>query len=162
MMIGALGAILYKRRHRIFLAITDNVISQLICWLILLMVAANQYHMASVKDNEIISVVALVIIIGQVNTKNRIINLEKNVFDFLGKISYGIYVIHPLLIFFAAKFLGKLQLPTSVKYPLVYLFITGATILLAWISYEFYEKKFLSIKKRFEVIKSSASRTGSP
>jgi peptidoglycan/LPS O-acetylase OafA/YrhL len=158
MMIGALGAVLYKRRHSLFMTIADNKISQAICWLVLLLVASNKYHIASVIDNEIISVVALIIIIGQINLKNRIINLENSVFDFLGKISYGIYVIHPLLIFLTGRILGKMQLHPWIKYPLVYLFITGLTILIAWILYELYEKRFLRLKKKFEVVKTSASR----
>jgi peptidoglycan/LPS O-acetylase OafA/YrhL len=158
MMIGALGALLYKRRYSLFMKIANHKISQAICWLILLLVAINKYHVASVIDNEIISVVALIIIIGQINSKNRIVNLENNVFDFLGKISYGMYVIHPLLIFLISRIAGKMQLHPWIKYPLVYLFITGLTILIAWASYEFYEKRFLRLKKKFEVVKTCASR----
>ena len=103
MMIGGVGAILYKQKHSLFLRLVDNKISQSICWFILFLVAINKYHFASIIDNEIISVVGLVIIIGQINIKNRLINLENSIFDFLGKISYGIYVVHPLLIFLFAK-----------------------------------------------------------
>jgi peptidoglycan/LPS O-acetylase OafA/YrhL len=84
---------------------------------------------ASVIDHEIVSVVTVMLIIGQITVKNRLINLDNKVCDFLGKISYGMYVIHPLIIFFAAKLLKETDLPSLLKYSLVYAFVTGITIL---------------------------------
>ena len=101
--------------------------------------------------------VALVIIIGQINIKNRLINLENGVFDFLGKISYGIYVIHPLLIFFAAKIFIDLEVISFYKYLIVYFVVLMATILTAYLSYTYMEKYFLNFKKHFEVVKSAST-----
>ncbi len=157
MMIGGVGAILYKQKHTLFLRLADNKISQSICWFILFLVAINKYHFASIIDNEIISVVGLVIIIGQINIKNRLINLENSIFDFLGKISYGIYVVHPLLIFLFAKIFSELTIATPYKYIIVYGTILVATILTAYISYTYMEKYFLNFKKRFEVVKSAST-----
>ena len=121
-------------------------------------VAINKFHVASFLDNEIISVVALCLIIGQINIKNRILNLETNVFDFLGKISYGIYVIHPLLIFFCTKLLGNLQMNLVCKYIIVYSAVLIVTILLAHLSYKYFEKYFLNFKDKFVVIKSYGTK----
>ena len=157
MLLGAAGAILFKKKQRLFLQITDNLLTQIICWGILFLVAINRYHLASFIDNEIISLVALCLIIGQINIKNRLINLETKALDFLGKISYGIYVIHPLLIFFVSNFLGKIQLSPGLKYPLVYLSILVITILFAHFSYQYFELYFLRFKKKFEIVKSKGS-----
>jgi peptidoglycan/LPS O-acetylase OafA/YrhL len=46
-------------------------------------------------DDEIISIVALLLIIRQIGIKNRLINLEVKPLEFIGWISYGIYVIRP-------------------------------------------------------------------
>jgi peptidoglycan/LPS O-acetylase OafA/YrhL len=160
MMIGALGAVWYKNRYRLFMRIADNKITQFICWVILLLVAFNQYHIASVLDKEIIAVVALLVIIGQIGVTNRLVNLETTIMDFLGRISYGIYVIHPLVLFFFAKTIGQLSVVTPVNYILAYSVILAATIFISHLSYNYFERPFLKFKKRFEVVKSSASREG--
>ncbi len=158
MMIGGLGALLYKKENVLFLRFTDNKITQVFCWVILFLIAINKYHIASVLDNEIISVVALCLIIGQIKIKNRLINLDVGIMDFLGKISYGIYVMHPLVIFLFSKLLFGFELYAPLKYTLVYLTVISTTILLSYLSYTYFERYFLKYKKRFEVIKSAASR----
>jgi peptidoglycan/LPS O-acetylase OafA/YrhL len=157
MMIGALGAIIYKRNNLVLLNLIDNKVIQIGCWITMLLVAVNIFHVASVIDNEIISIVTLLIIIGQVNIKNRIVNLETRAFNFLGKISYGIYVIHPLMIFFFIKILKNVEMSGSLKYLTVYGCIIGCTILISYLSFTFFEKHFLKIKEKFVVVQSSSS-----
>ena len=159
MMIGAIGAILYKQSNHWFLKLTDNKIAQGICWFILFLVAINKYHFASIIDNEIISIVALVLIIGQINIKNRLINLEINILDFLGKISYGIYVIHPLIICWLSKAFDHISVETPYKYFEVYAITLGLTILLSFLSYKYFEQYFLKLKKKFVVVPSSSTKT---
>ena len=159
MMVGALGALLYKQGNKIFLKIADNIVTQCICWFVIFLLMINRFHIASIIDNEIISVVALMLIIGQIRIKNRVVNLEKPIFDFLGKISYGIYVIHPILIFYSAKLLKDLNIPAPLKYFTVFATVLGATIFLAYLSYNYFEKYFLNFKKKFVVVNSSSTNT---
>lgn len=158
MLIGALGAILYKNKHRYFLFFVNNKITQCICWFVVFLVAINKYHFASFIDNEIISIVSLCLIIGQIEIKNRIVNLEVNAFDFLGKISYSIYVIHPLIILLFSKIFFGIKGDGFCKYILVYTSILGATIFVSYISYTYFEGYFLKLKKKFTIIKSSNSK----
>ncbi|MEO6252908.1 MAG: acyltransferase [Ferruginibacter sp.] len=159
MLIGSLGAIFYFTKQPLFLKICSSKISQLFAWLIVLLLLLNVFHVASIIDHEIVSLVTVILIIGQITVKNRLINLDNRVCDFLGKISYGMYVIHPLIIFFAAKLLKETDLPPLLKYSLVYTFVTGATILISWISYEYFEKRFLRIKMRYTTVASSNTRS---
>ena len=159
MMIGALGAILLKNENTLFQRLMDNKLIQSICWIIMILVAINQFHFISFIDNEVISVVTLVLIVGQIRIKSRILNLENNFFDFLGKISYGIYVIHPLLIFFFSKIFIGIEINIYFKYITVYTSIISTTILLSYISFECFEKSFLKLKKNFVVIKSTATKS---
>jgi peptidoglycan/LPS O-acetylase OafA/YrhL len=158
MMIGAAGAILYREKNKLFLKITDNKLAQGLCWFIILLTAVNKFHISSLLDNELISVVALFLIIGQIQIKNRLINLEITALSFPGKISYGIYVFHPLLIFLFSKFLNQIDTQAPYKYFIVYFSTLIATILLSYISYKYFEMYFLNLKKKFEVVSSSATK----
>ncbi len=150
MMIGGLGAVLYKQHHQLFLRLIDNKLMQLACWIVIVLSAVNKFHVASLLDNEIISLVTVFLIVGQINTRNRIVNLENKVFDFLGRISYGIYVFHPLVIFYYSIAL-KNMLPASLpfRYIFVYLIVLGTTILAAYLSFHYFEKHFLKLKEKY-------------
>ena len=154
MVIGAIGAILYKQHDGFFLKYTDNKAAQTVAWIIIVLSAANVFTVASIINNEIISTVTVVLIIGQINKRNRFINLEIPVLDFLGKISYGIYVIHPLAILAASVLVSGLRVAAPIKYILVYSSIVSITILLAYLSFRYFESYFLRIKSRYSVIES--------
>ncbi len=158
MMIGAFGAVLYYSKNALFLKFADTKLTQIGCWIILVLVGLNKFHIASVIDNELISMVTVLLIVGQINCTNRIVNLENNFFDFLGKISYGIYVVHPLVIFFLAKLLMPLVLPDFIKYFLVFFSTVGGTVFIAFLSYNYYEKYFLTFKQKFSIVPSSGTR----
>ncbi|MBX7126416.1 MAG: acyltransferase [Cyclobacteriaceae bacterium] len=156
MLIGALGALWYRAGNRWLMAVADNKLTQAVCWLVIGLAAINRFHIASVIDNEIIAFVALLLILGQIGVRNRVINLERPLFDALGRISYGIYVIHPLAIFLLGKGLRDVALDATLKYPLVYALVLSATIGTAWFSYHYFESYFLGLKRRYEVVPSEA------
>lgn len=156
MMIGALGSIFYRQNIKWFFTVTNNKLTQLLCWGVMLLCLFNKFHIASIIDNEIIAIVGLCLIMGQINTKNRIINLENKLCIFLGKISYGVYVIHPLVIFYTSKIIGNLIMPYYLKYLLVYFSIIAITIVLSSFSFNYFEKYFLKIKSRYVLVDSRA------
>ncbi len=155
MLIGAIGAILYFQKSALFLKVTDNLVAQSISWVVIFLVAINNFHVVSFLDNEIISVVTVFLIIGQIQKTKRIVNLDTAFFDFIGKISYGIYVIHPLVIFYLSKAMAFSNKTNPLNYLLVYLSVLLTTITLAYLSYEFFEKRFLFLKVKYSTIKSS-------
>ena len=120
-------------------------------WCVIGLLAINKYRFASIIDQEFISIVTVTLIIGQINVKNKVFNLENTVFDFLGKISYGIYIWHPLVILGFSKVLSDLVLPNNLKYGFVYLSIILTTIGVAYMSFQYFEKYFLKMKERFSV-----------
>lgn len=85
-----------------------------------------------------------------------IIYLDRKYFNSIGKISYGIYVIHPLLIFLALQLIGSFAQSPIWNYIFLCVLITGATVLLSYLSYDYFEKRFLNYKSRFSKIKSRA------
>jgi peptidoglycan/LPS O-acetylase OafA/YrhL len=154
MLIGAVGAILYYKQNLRFLSISTHKIIQAISWGVIFLLAINKFHLASVIDGEIISVITVFLIVGQITKRNNIINLENFFFDFIGKISYGIYVIHPLLIFIFQKYIGRFNSDSLINYIYVYLLVTSTTILFAYLSYEYFEKIFLKLKSRYSTVHS--------
>jgi peptidoglycan/LPS O-acetylase OafA/YrhL len=159
MIIGGMGALLYFMKHELFLRIATHAVTQTIAWGIMVLFMFN-LHFGITLNHEIAGACTLAIIIAQAERKNRIFNLENKVCDFLGKISYGIYVYHPLVIFSMAWLLHRFTLSNGVKYALVYAGIFAVTIFTAYVSYEYFEKKFLKLKDRFSTVFSSSVKTG--
>jgi peptidoglycan/LPS O-acetylase OafA/YrhL len=159
MMMGGAGAILYKKQNKTFLRIATHKVTQVVAWFSIGLVVLNRFHIASVLDTEIISLFTVFIIVAQITQKNRLINLEQSGFDFLGKISFGIYIYHPLVIFLLSKLIGPLTLPTISKYILTYVAVFSATIAVAFVSYNYLEHYFLKLKHRFSVLHSVPSKS---
>lgn len=85
-----------------------------------------------------------------------ILNLELPLFRTLGKYSYGIYVYHAVLSEMILIFLNR-NFPSGglLLYDLVYpLLCIAVTALVAGLSYEFYEKRFMQLKEKYSVLKS--------
>lgn len=156
MAIGGIGAILFFNNNSYFKKLVYLRAVQLIAWFVILLLAFNKFHIASIIDPEILSLVTVVLIVNVCSNPKTLINLDRPVFNFLGKISYGIYVIHPLVIYLYAQVLNTFQFHTYVKYFLIYSGVLFFTILCAYISYEFFEKRFIKLKDKFTVIKSSS------
>jgi peptidoglycan/LPS O-acetylase OafA/YrhL len=87
------------------------------------------------------------IILNLVRPETSLINIDYKLFDALGKISYGIYMYHPIVISLVLALVYKYKLEW-LTYPAVYII----TIVIAWLSYRFVESYFLKLKHRFSVI----------
>jgi peptidoglycan/LPS O-acetylase OafA/YrhL len=66
-------------------------------------------------------------------------------FLYLGKISYGLYLLHPIALFMAYTFLPDPWRTFWLQFPLVIIF----SIVLSTLSYHFFEMHFLKLKKNF-------------
>jgi len=155
MLIGAAGALLYYKNSS-YLKYATNIYTQMACWTLMGLLVINRFNISSLVDNEIIALVTVAIILAQINRTNMIIDLDRGAMDFLGKISYGIYVIHPLVIFVLAQNLPTFHESTLANYLFVYAAVMALTIGLSYLSYRFYEKRFILMKSRFSTIKSKA------
>ncbi len=160
MSMGAIGAILLHQNNQFFMRFCTHILTQFSCWTVIGLLLFNKYHIASVLDQEIVSAVAVCLIINLSCNPKTIVRMDYPIFDFLGKISYGIYVMHQLVIFYFARLLYHFELQPGIKYPLVYIGVIGITIGLAYLSYEYFEKRFLVLKEKFSVVKSSTSPNG--
>ena len=77
-----------------------------------------------------------------------------NVLNYIGKLSYGVYMYHPLMIYFSFSIMNKLNIDNTVYHNiLVYLMVLGLTFLISHLSYNYIELHFLKIKSRFSPTK---------
>lgn len=77
---------------------------------------------------------------------------NNKVFDYFGKISYGLYMYHSIVILYVVK-ISFLKDSDS----LIIIAVTILTLLISALSYELFEMKFLKLKKSFVVIKTDSS-----
>ena len=80
-----------------------------------------------------------------------IFSLENKLFTYLGKISYGLYMFHPLAIICAVKIFLVLYYTKSI---LVYPLTVAVAIVLAALSYQFFEKYFIKKKVKYSAVVS--------
>lgn len=81
---------------------------------------------------------------------NPFFNIDNVVTKFLGKISYGIYMYHWLIILLVIRLTSSL-INHSMYNIYVYMLSFGLTIIISWFSYITYERFFLNLKKKFEI-----------
>jgi peptidoglycan/LPS O-acetylase OafA/YrhL len=122
-----------------------NLVILLTCWILNINFLFNDQFYATLFG---------ILIINFAINPNVLFSLEYKVFNYLGKISYGLYVYH-LMAFSINNFI--IYFFQIKEIPMIVIFLMGLllTIFLAAISYEFIEKPFLKIKSnKFTIVKS--------
>lgn len=102
------------------------------------------------------SVPFLIIIMNVAANENSILKLRNRVFDFLGRISYGIYMYHLICITFSFHVLDKIfHFPERLEgwqSLLLYALSIPLTIAVSALSYYYFEKKFILRKRKFTTV----------
>lgn len=98
----------------------------------------------------------LIIIMNVSFNKGSLIRFENKILDFLGKISYGIYMYHIICITFTLHVMDKvLSLPQNMTWSqnlLYYLCSVILTILVSALSYRYLERVFIRRKKNYTTV----------
>jgi peptidoglycan/LPS O-acetylase OafA/YrhL len=103
------------------------------------------------------SLAFLVIILNVSSNPDSIIKLENKVFNFLGKISYGIYMYHLMCITFTVYLVDYIvhfeHIQISFAHTLlIYIISILLTILVSHVSYTYFERIFTTRKKKFTTV----------
>ncbi len=152
MAIGGIGAVLvFEKRKRaldfLYARATQYITLAIVLILIALGVHFPWFHF------EIYGLLFTILIVNLATNPRSIINLEQRPVKYLGRISYGLYMFHALVILVVMKLLLRWNLYHDYwLYPLAVL----GTIGIATLSYEYFEKQFLKLKKRFVIVDSGA------
>jgi peptidoglycan/LPS O-acetylase OafA/YrhL len=73
---------------------------------------------------------------------------------YLGKVSYGIYMFNPVVIFLILKLCSEFSIQ---NYPLYLLMVHAGLLFTVFLSYRFIELPFLNLKEKYAVVKSGAA-----
>lgn len=158
MAFGGLGAYLYFY-HRQRLSLFKNRLLELLTYLFFATVLIGKFHITSIVDHEIVAFFTLLLIYNQVENNKVLLSMENKLLDFLGKISFGIYVYHPLIIYlFSMVFANQLNGFPALKTVIIFVVVIVFTIFTAHLSYQYFEKRFLKIKTKYTTVKSAANK----
>jgi len=156
MIIGCIAAILYYRESKI-IDYLSSIYFSVFSLLILFLASINKFQISSsLIDHEIMSIITVGIILTQIKRENYIIDLDSKPFNFIGKISYGIYVYHPLIIFLYIKYFGAFINDIWYNYLIIFILISVTTIILSFYSFNYFEKRFIKMKDKYSRVKSRA------
>ena len=96
------------------------------------------------------------IILEQTYCDNSLFKVSRiKYFNFFGKISYGLYCYHGIIITIVLQMSGLFSeslLNSLVLYPII---IFVSTLMISQLSFKFYESKFLNFKSKFSFLSSN-------
>jgi peptidoglycan/LPS O-acetylase OafA/YrhL len=92
-----------------------------------------------------------IIILNFAANQNHLISLEQRPIRYLGKISYGLYMYHPIAIVLALQTSLWLASPMDA---LLYPLSLALTVILAGLSYRYFESAFLRFKSNYTSVSS--------
>ena len=101
--------------------------------------------------HEVYSVLFIIIIVNLATNPKSIVRLDYKWTNYLGKISYGLYMYHPIMRILSLELTTYLFKGNTWNWQMnvsLYFFTLSSTILISILSYEFFEKKFLKLKNK--------------
>ncbi len=155
MAIGALFAIAWYKKTAPIIKLSGSIITQLVFWLMMVLLCLNKFNKFSFLTEDVVSVITGFYILSQVGSKADKNLMENSITAFLGKISYGIYMYHPLILLLLSRVIDERYIAMPSNSFVYVSIVMAATVLLAWASYQWLEKPFLNIKTKFMLIKST-------
>lgn len=102
-------------------------------------------------QNEFYSALFALAIINLACNKRSVVSLKNSVFEYFGKISFGLYMYHPVAIILSLKIAKQTLVNDSGLLFNIILYISAIiiTIVMAGLSYKYIEAYFLKFKDRF-------------
>lgn len=109
------------------------------------------------SDNALFAVSVMLVVMNLCMAETSIIQLKQNFLRYIGKVSYGIYLLHNIVLISLLYLLKRYA--SNLNPILINVIIYGLTIplsvLIASISYKYFESYFLRLKVRFSTVVKS-------
>lgn len=125
---------------------------QILVWVSLIGIMFEFVHTSSFFEHQLISAFSAILILNVASNPKPLLSLEGKTWSFLGDISFGLYVWHPLLLMNLGPLIFTTDLP--VHYKVILFILTGiaSSILVSYLSLRFLERPFLKFKHKFALI----------
>jgi len=146
--LGGILAFLYINKSDLINKLCSKTMS--IVSLMLTLILLIEKNRIKYFSDEIFAFIFCLLIINFSIGNKITFNIDSKLTIFLGKISYGIYMFHWIIIFLIIKLIQPL-FPESMIMGnlLLYICSIGATIIIASLSHKYYESFFLKLKDRY-------------
>jgi peptidoglycan/LPS O-acetylase OafA/YrhL len=145
MAFGGLFAVIYFNNYKKAIHFLQNKLLQIIVWLATILLILSGKSLGYFH-HQIYSILFGIIIFNLATNSNTVINFNLKYLDYLGKISYGLYMYHSVLIVVSIKLLQAFNISNNF---LIYVLSFLLTIIVAALSYEYFEKRFIKMKKNY-------------
>jgi peptidoglycan/LPS O-acetylase OafA/YrhL len=156
MAIGGLFAYMLFNNYRRTLVLIYNIYVQIITVILLLILLFSGYPLPYIHQQVYALLFGIVIINAAANGRSLLSGKVKAL-DYFGKISYGIYMYHNIMVVLSLKLCAWYFNPSSTLFLITsYLVAIVLTLLISHLSYRYFERFFLSLKKKFTVVSSSS------
>lgn len=148
--LGAIGACLVRMRH-VLLRLLFHKAVQVAAWgLFLWTYVHGPFHLYSFIDQQLNAVLYLVLILNVAANPGTLVRLEHPLLRGIGRISYGIYVYHMIVLYLVSGTLARLG--WTVSHLGIYLLVVPLTLGIAYVSYRWYESFFLRRRSRYAAL----------
>lgn len=124
-------------------------VTQVLAFISLPLIIIFKIYIPYIQEEYFAFVFGLIIYNAALNSKN-IFLFNNKVLSYLGKISYGLYMYHPIAIALSIIILLNFGLGNSKI--LVYMATLVLSIGISILSYEFFEKYFFKLKNKFKIV----------
>ena len=148
MAIGGIYAYLFYKKHRILKFILHPVTFIFITFLTIIMILFS-LHVPYIS-RELFALLFGFIIVNLASDKQKGLFLENRLFNYLGKISYGLYMFHVIAIVISINIFQYYNMLHSHFLLLITSILI--TISISSVSYYLIEKRFISLKARYSKV----------
>lgn len=150
MAFGGLFAVIYFNNYKKLLALLYSKLLQILIWILIIAMIISGKSLGYFH-HQIYSLLFGILILNLATNSNSIVNFRIKIIDYLGKISYGLYMYHSIFIFVSIKLLASFGWSNNI---LIYFLSFVLSIGISILSYEYFEKRFISKKSKYSTILS--------
>lgn len=161
--VGCLFSTLYYKREGFSKKILFSQVTQTIVLLTVIgfvLISSYIKHDEAFVDLRVYCLLFSIVVVNAAQNPRTIYRLETPLLNFLGKISYGIYMYHMICIGIAFYIARAVTQEALVQDIINYTLSILLTVFLSWLSFRYFESFFLKLKPHLESLVKSRVRVG--